>query len=87
MDGQMDISITRFEVEDVARYLRATLNQASRIRSNAPAGSYLDTVLARTIEGLELELAQLKFLLADPEFPVPSAQPSTAPMSRMRRAL
>ncbi|WP_106751859.1 hypothetical protein [Pannonibacter carbonis] len=79
-----EISVTRFEVEDIARYLRATLNQANRIRSNAPAGSYLDSVLSRTIEGLELELAQLRFLLADPEFP--SAAKEDQRITRMRRA-
>lgn len=80
-----EISVTHFEVEDIARYLRATLNQASRIRANAPAGSYLDSVLGRTIEGLELELAQLKFLLADPEFPISSKEDQR--VTRMRRAM
>ncbi|ADZ71486.1 hypothetical protein [Polymorphum gilvum] len=85
-----ETSLTRIEVDDVMTYLRAALARAIRIRENAPAGSYLDSVLTRTIEGLEVEIAQLRYLLAEPDLPPappePGAVPFELPPPRLRKA-
>jgi len=74
-------TVTISEVEIMLLYLRKARDRALRIREHAPAGSYLDNVLANTITGIELELSQLRYLLTLPE-----AQESARPR-RMRPAI
>ncbi|MET1414535.1 hypothetical protein ABVF61_19845 [Roseibium sp. HPY-6] len=53
--------------EDVRRmiiYLRKAKDRAIAIREQSPAGSYMESVLVRTIDGITLELSQLDYLLA-----------------------
>ncbi len=55
------------ELDIVSEYLRAAITRAITIRNQAPAGSHMETVLSRTIDGLELELSQLRYLTAAPD--------------------
>ncbi|WP_204934555.1 hypothetical protein [Roseibium sediminis] len=79
-------SIQSSELDLMMLYLEKALGRAIRIRGNATAGSYLERVLQRTINGLEAEIAQLRYLLAQRDFEpaVRSAGPST---ERMRPAI
>ncbi|AMN56087.1 hypothetical protein ACP90_19825 [Labrenzia sp. CP4] len=64
-------------------YLRKARERAIAIRDRSPGGSYLESVLTRTIDGISLELSQLDYLLASQ--PVdPSRNSSTR---RMRPAI
>lgn len=74
-------TVTSGEVEIMILYLRKARDRALRIREHAPAGSYLDNVLANTITGIELEVSQLRYLLTLPE-----AQEPVRP-KRMRQAI
>lgn len=62
-------------------YLQRTRAKAESIRENAPAGSYLDSVLSRTIAGLDTEIASLRYLCAAEDREI-----KTTP-TRMRQAL
>ncbi|MBD8893217.1 hypothetical protein [Roseibium litorale] len=62
-------------------YLQRTRVKAESIRENAPSGSYLDSVLSRTIAGLDTEIASLRYLCAAEEREI-KASPK-----RMRQAL
>ncbi len=68
------------ELETMMLFLRRARDRAVVIRENAPAGSYLESVLHRTILGIDQELAQLKYLLAKSDQPKPSP-------ARMRPAI
>ena len=56
--------VTRSEVTQMIAYLRKAKGRAVEIRERAPAGSYMENVLTRTIDGITLELSQLEYLLA-----------------------
>jgi|GEM_PF-6886148 len=56
--------VTAGELVTMMDYLRRSRDRAVIIRDNAPAGSYLESVLTRTISGINHELAQLTYLLA-----------------------
>jgi|GEM_PF-1722829 len=58
------IDVTPEEVHTMMLYLRRARDRAIEIRERSPAGSYLESVLARTINGITLELSQLDYLLA-----------------------
>ncbi|WJS01536.1 hypothetical protein [Roseibium aggregatum] len=76
-------SVTRGEVRTMMLYLRKARERAIAIRDRSPGGSYLESVLTRTIDGISLELSQLDYLLASQ--PVdPSRNSSTR---RMRPAI
>lgn len=68
------ISMSERDVDTVLIYLGKARARAERIRENAPAGSYLEKVLARTIGGIETEMAQLKYLLAQRDLPKPAGR-------------
>ncbi|WP_417669538.1 hypothetical protein [Roseibium sp.] len=53
------------DVDQLLRYLGKTRDKATSIRDNAPAGSYLDGVLERTIHGLDQEIAHLRYHLTN----------------------
>ncbi|MEP0235847.1 hypothetical protein [Roseibium sp.] len=76
--------VTSPEVQTILLYLRKTRDKAETVRENAPAGSYLDGVLSRTIAGIDQEISQLRYLLnsADDAMKSLSAKPQ-----RMRPAL
>lgn len=67
-------------IDTVLVYLDKARSQAERIRDNAPGGSHLESVLERTIVGITQEMAQLKYLLAKRDHPLPKP-------CRMRPAL
>ncbi|WP_395174621.1 hypothetical protein [Roseibium alexandrii] len=71
---------TAGELETMMLFLRRARDRAVVIRENAPAGSYLESVLHRTILGIDQELAQLKYLLTRSDLPKPSP-------TRMRPAI
>lgn len=76
-------SVTRGEVRTMMLYLRKARERAIAIRDRSPGGSYLESVLTRTIDGISLELSQLDYLLVSQ--PVdPSRNSSTR---RMRPAI
>ncbi|MBD8874679.1 hypothetical protein [Roseibium polysiphoniae] len=76
--------VTSPEVQTILLYLRKTRKKAETVRENAPAGSYLDGVLSRTIAGIDQEISQLRYLLnsADDATKTLSGRPQ-----RMRPAL
>ncbi|MDN3718614.1 hypothetical protein QW131_03700 [Roseibium salinum] len=76
------IDVTPEEVRTMMLYLRKARDRAIDIRDRSPGGSYLESVLDRTIDGLTLELSQLDYLLASE----PAAQPLPAGR-RMRPAI
>jgi hypothetical protein len=71
---------TAGELETMMLFLRRARDRAVVIRENAPAGSYLESVLHRTILGIDQELAQLRYLLTRSDLPKPSP-------TRMRPAI
>ena len=76
--------VTRPEVAQMIAYLRKAKDRAADIRDRAPAGSYMENVLPRTIAGITLELSQLEYLLALQ--PV-AADRSAAARRRLRPAI
>lgn len=57
--------VTLDEDTDIGKllaYLLKTKDKAEMIRENSPAGSYLDSVLQRTIAGIDTEIATLRYL-------------------------
>ncbi len=73
-------NVTASEIETMVLFLRRARDRASTIRDNAPAGSYLDSVLKRTIHGIDQEVSQLNYLLAKRDMP-------DRPQARMRPAI
>jgi len=84
---QSEVTVTDVSPEDVRTmmlYLRKARDRAILIRDRSPAGSYLESVLSRTIDGIALELSQLDYLLAlKPADEAKSGQPAR----RMRPAI
>ncbi|WP_298815782.1 hypothetical protein [uncultured Roseibium sp.] len=64
LDTQSTTDVTAQDVRTMMLYLRKARDRAIDIRDRAPAGSYLEGVLKRTIDGITLELSQLEYLLA-----------------------
>jgi hypothetical protein len=56
--------VTPEDVRQMMTYLRKAKERALAIRDHAPAGSYMESVLTKTIDGITLELSQLDYLLA-----------------------
>ncbi|MEO9526854.1 hypothetical protein [Roseibium sp.] len=56
--------VTPGDVRMMTLYLRKARDRACAIRDRSPGGSYLESVLTRTIDGITLELSQLEYLLA-----------------------
>jgi hypothetical protein len=56
--------VTSGDVRKMMLYLRKARDRALSIRERSPGGSYLESVLTRTIDGITLELSQLEYLLA-----------------------
>ena len=83
-EEEMATPVTPSGINALLRYLGKTRAKAETIRENAPAGSYLDGVLSRTIAGLDQEIAQLRYLLTVPDLPDDTAQHSRR---RMRPAI
>jgi hypothetical protein len=82
-DADQLTSVTPGEVRTMMLYLRKARERAIAIRDRSLGGSYLESVLTRTIDGISLELSQLDYLLASK--PVdPSRNASTM---RMRPAI
>ncbi len=77
------INVTPEDVRQMMVYLRRARERANAIRERAPEGSYMENVLARTIDGISLELAQLDYLLAEQPG---AASKSPAATGRMRPA-
>lgn len=76
--------VTAEDVQSMKLYLRKARDRAIAIRDRSPGGSYLESVLTRTIDGIALELTQLDYLLAQkPAIAVPVRNCS----NRMRPAL
>ncbi|MTI43150.1 hypothetical protein E1178_05950 [Roseibium hamelinense] len=65
--------LSQSNLEEVMTYLRKARLRAEKVRDNSPAGSYLESVLTRTMAGLDRELAQLSYLLAKRDHPAPQA--------------
>lgn len=76
--------ITAGDVQVMILYLRKARNRAIDIRDRSPAGSYLENVLSRTINGIALELKQLEYLLMSNPDALPRSQTGNA---RMRPAI
>lgn len=72
------IQMTETEVDKVLLFLNKARTQAGRIRDNAPAGSYMEKMLTRTIGGIDRDMAELKYLLAKRDLPTPG-QPAIRP--------
>ncbi|MEP4769532.1 MAG: hypothetical protein ABJY83_16635 [Roseibium sp.] len=83
-DDHHPTCVTSFEIDTLLRFLNSARKKAETVRENAPAGSYLDTVLSKTILGLDQEISQLRYLLAHPEDAVRATK--TQP-TRMRPAI
>jgi len=73
--------VTPEDVCSMMLYLRKARERAIAIRDRSPGGSYLESVLTRTIDGLSLELSQLDYLLAS------GRNAATASERRMRPAI
>ncbi|WP_068413362.1 hypothetical protein [Labrenzia sp. OB1] len=58
-----ETDVTAEDVRAMTQYLRKARDRAIDIRDRSPAGSYLESVLTRTIDSLTLELSQLDYLL------------------------
>lgn len=76
--------VTSSEIDVLLRFLSSALRKAETVRENAPAGSYLDTVLTKTILGLDQEITQLRYLLAHPDDPT---KVTKTKQTRMRPAI
>ncbi len=87
------IDVTATDVETMLVYLQKTLSKAEQIRERTTVGSYLDKVLAKTMESIAVEMTQLRYLLAHPDYPVPPGlaglfvSTSAAPTGRMQPAM
>jgi hypothetical protein len=64
LDLQPTMEVTLEEVRTMILYLRKAQARAIEIRDRSPAGSYMVSVLDRTIDGITLEISQLDYLLA-----------------------
>ncbi|MBO6892452.1 MAG: hypothetical protein JJ866_10975 [Roseibium sp.] len=64
MSAQQTLDVTADDVRTMIQYLRKAKARAVEIRDRSPAGSYMESVLARTIDSITLELSQLDYLLA-----------------------
>ena len=84
-DGLQPLLVTPDDVDRMMLYLLKARERAEKIRENAPAGSYLDSVLRRTIDGLGQELAHLRYLLGHKDIALPVRQGENG--TRMRAAL
>lgn len=84
MGAQQTLDVTSDEVRTMIDYLRKAKARAVEIRDRSPAGSYMESVLARAIDSIALELSQLDYLLA--RKPV-DANKATAGTRRMRPAI
>ncbi|GAA0777222.1 hypothetical protein E1180_16430 [Roseibium denhamense] len=78
------LDVTRKDVDLMVLYLRKARDRARDIRDRSPAGSYMESVLSRTIDGLTLELSQLEYLLARKPADAPGNPPAG---TRMRPAI
>ncbi len=78
---QQVTKVSPYDVDVMLLFLGKARNKAEAIRQNATAGSYLDTVLHKTISGIDQEMAQLKYLLSQRDLP------DTPQPSRMRPAV
>ena len=76
--------VTSEEVRQMILYLRRAKDRATAIRERSPAGSYMESLLTRTIDGITLELSQLDYLLA--QKPVVTKKAGTT-NGRMRPAI
>lgn len=63
-DALPTTDVTPEDVREMMTYLRKAKERAVAIRDRSPAGSYMESVLTRTIDGITLELSQLDYLLA-----------------------
>lgn len=63
-DALPTTDVTPEDVREMMTYLRKAKERAVAIRDHSPAGSYMESVLTRTIDGITLELSQLDYLLA-----------------------
>jgi len=87
------VDVTAADVETMLVYLQKTLTKAEQIRERTTAGSYLDKVLAKTMESIAAEMAQLRYLLAHPDYPIPPGlaglfvSGAAAPEGRMQPAM
>jgi hypothetical protein len=84
LESQPTMDVTLEEVRTMILYLRKARIRAIDIRDRSPAGSYMESVLARTIDGITLELSQLDYLLA--RKPI-DAEKVAAKSRRMRPAI
>ncbi len=85
-DGRSQSRPIDVSVEDarvMMLYLGKARDRAARIWENAPAGTYLESVLRRTVDNLESELAQLTYLLGCRH----GAEGLAPPKKRMRPAI
>lgn len=64
LDMAPTTDVTPEDVRLMMVYLRKAKQRAISIRERSPAGSYMESVLTRTIDGIALELSQLDYLLA-----------------------
>jgi hypothetical protein len=64
LDAVPPTDVTPQDVRTMMLYLRTARERAIAIRERSPGGSYLESVLTRTIDGITLELSQLEYLLA-----------------------
>ncbi|WP_305986312.1 hypothetical protein [Roseibium sp. MMSF_3544] len=76
--------VTPEDVRQMIIYLRKAKDRAMAIRDRSPAGSYMESVLTRTIDGITLELSQLDYLLA--RKPAETAEAASS-ARRMRPAI
>ncbi|MEM9632258.1 MAG: hypothetical protein AAGA50_13085 [Pseudomonadota bacterium] len=84
LEAQRPTDVTPDEVRTMIVYLQKARDRAMQIRERSPAGSYMENVLSRTIDGITLELSQLDYLLA--RRPVEASKAVRA-RSRMRPAI
>ena len=82
--AQQPTDVTPDEVRIMIAYLQKARDRAKQIRDRSPAGSYMENVLSRTIDGITLELSQLDYLLA--RQPVETSKAMRV-RSRMRPAI
>lgn len=84
LEATSPTDVTPSEVRLMIDYLRKARSRAMEIRDRSPAGSYMENVLCRTIDGLTLELSQLDYLLARSPNTSAKSKPDTC---RMRPAI
>jgi len=83
LDAVPATDVTPGDVQTMMLYLRKARDRAIAIRERSPGGSYLESVLTRTIDGITLELSQLEYLLAQK----PAAASRESAARRMRPAI